>query len=213
LDFLELFLERKICGLGPQGCGPRRPSQPWTDGHYHVPELIEARPPAALVAGVAGRGPEEGKGGHGGPGSGLTRAQKAVEQRRIGGEGDGGESFGADCSGLRNGARRSVGGGDVGVPFYRVGGGAGRPGIGGEQAVVVVRHNGGGGYRFGRGSTGVVVGSDEGSALVVMGAEGEPGDGARMRGGGGGGRSNEEDDRAGPACWREGVTGWLGRSG
>jgi hypothetical protein len=28
------------------------------------------------------------------------------------------------------------------LPFYRVGGGAGRPGIGGEQAAAVVRHNG-----------------------------------------------------------------------
>jgi hypothetical protein len=72
-----------------------------------------------------------------------------------------------------------VGGGDVGVPFYRVRGGAGRPGIGGEHAVVVVCHNGGGGCHFGRGSAGVVMGSDEGSALVVMGAEGALGDDAR----------------------------------
>jgi hypothetical protein len=44
-------------------------------------------------------------------------------------------------SGLGIGARRSggeaVGGGDAGVPFYRVGGGAGRPGDGGERAAVV----------------------------------------------------------------------------
>jgi hypothetical protein len=55
-----------------------------------------------------------------------------------------------------------VGGGDAGEPFYRVGGGAGQLGIGEEHAAVVVRHNGCGGGHFGRGSTGVVVGSDEG---------------------------------------------------
>jgi hypothetical protein len=44
-------------------------------------------------------------------------------------------------SGLRIGERRSggeaVGGGDIGAPFYRVGGGAGRPGDGGEWVAVV----------------------------------------------------------------------------
>jgi hypothetical protein len=69
-------------------------------------------------------------------------------------------------SGLGIGARRSegevVGGGDAGVPFYRVGGGVGRLGDGGERVVAVVCHDGGGGGRFGKGSTGVVVGSDEG---------------------------------------------------
>jgi hypothetical protein len=30
----------------------------------------------------------------------------------------------------------------ISSPFYRVGGGAGRPGVGGEQAAAVVRHNG-----------------------------------------------------------------------
>jgi hypothetical protein len=54
-----------------------------------------------------------------------------------------------------------VRGGDAGVTFYRVGGGAGRPGDGGEWAAVVGRHDGGGGGRFDRGSPGVV-GSDEG---------------------------------------------------
>jgi hypothetical protein len=62
LDFLELFLDRKIHGLGPQGCGPRWPSPLRTGGHCHVPELIGARPPAAPLTGVAGRGAEEGKG-------------------------------------------------------------------------------------------------------------------------------------------------------
>jgi hypothetical protein len=54
-----------------------------------------------------------------------------------------------------------VRGGDAGAPFYRVGGGAGRPGDGGERVVVMVHYNGGGSGRFGRGSTGAV-GSDEG---------------------------------------------------
>jgi hypothetical protein len=65
-----------------------------------------------------------------------------------------------------------VGGGDAGAPFYRVGGGAGPPGIGGERSVVVLHHNGGGGGRFGRGSVGVVAGSDEGGAPAITGTEG-----------------------------------------
>jgi hypothetical protein len=79
---------------------------------------------------MRGRG---GKGEHGGSGFGLTGARKAAEQWRIGGEGSGRESSSAGRSGLRNGARRSeggaMGGGDTGAPFYRVRGGAGRPGI------------------------------------------------------------------------------------
>jgi hypothetical protein len=59
----------------------------------------------------------------------------------------------------------AVGGGDVGVAFYRFGAGARRPGDGGERAVAVVRHDGGGGGRFGRRSTGAVVGSGEGGVL------------------------------------------------
>jgi hypothetical protein len=61
LDFLELFLDGKIRGLGSRGCGPRQPSPPWTSGHCQVPEVIGARPPVAPMAGVAGRGSEEGK--------------------------------------------------------------------------------------------------------------------------------------------------------
>jgi hypothetical protein len=103
---------------------------------------------------------------------------------RIGGEGSGRESSGAGRSGLKNGARRSGGGavrgGDVGVPFYRIGGGAGRSGIGGEQAVAVVHHNGGGCGRFRRVSTRVVVGVMRGGTPAVTGVEGAPGGGARM---------------------------------
>jgi hypothetical protein len=57
-----------------------------------------------------------------------------------------------------------------------------------------MRHNGGGGGHFGRGSVGVVVGSDDGGAPAVMGAEGAlGGDGCDCQ-------SREEDDRARPAC-------------
>jgi hypothetical protein len=45
-------------------------------------------------------------------------------------------------------------------------------GDGGEQAVAVVQHDGGGGDRFGRGSDGAVVGSEEGGALAISGADG-----------------------------------------
>jgi hypothetical protein len=65
LDFLELFLDGKIRGLSPRGCGLPWPGPPWTGGHCCVPELIEARPPAALVAGVAGRGAGELRGARG----------------------------------------------------------------------------------------------------------------------------------------------------
>jgi hypothetical protein len=135
-----------------------------------VPELIGAQ---HLVAGVVGRGAEEGKGSMGVPVPGSPGLRRRWS---VNGEGGGGESSCAGRSGLRNGARRSgggaVGGGDAGVPFYRSGGGAGRPGIGGERGVAVVCHNGGGGGCFGRGSAGVVVGSDEGGTPAVTGAEG-----------------------------------------
>jgi hypothetical protein len=76
-------------------------------------------------------------------------------------------------SGLGIGARRNTGevvrGGDAGAPFYRVGGGAGRPGDGGERVVVMVHYNGGGSGRFGRGSTGAV-GSDEGGWVGCAGS-------------------------------------------
>jgi hypothetical protein len=83
---------------------------------------------------------------------------------------------------------------DAGAPIYSVGGGAGRPGIGEEQEAAVVCHNGDEGSHFGRGSAGVMVGSDEGGALAVMGAE------AALGGGGSSGRPKEEDDLVGPAC-------------
>jgi hypothetical protein len=81
LDFLELFLNGKIYGLGPRGCGPCRPSPSWTSGHCLMPELIGARPPAALVAGVAGRGADEGKGSMGVP----VLGSPGIRRRRSGG--------------------------------------------------------------------------------------------------------------------------------
>jgi hypothetical protein len=58
-----------------------------------------------------------------------------------------------------------VSGADAVAPFYRVGGGAGRPGVG-EEWVAVVCHNGDEGGCFGRGSVGVVLGSDEGWGVL-----------------------------------------------
>jgi hypothetical protein len=124
-----------------------------------VPELIGAQPPAAPVVKVVEREVEEGKGSTGVPVPGSP----GLRRWRSGGDR---ESSGAGHSGLKNGARRSmggvVGGGDDGAPFYRVVGGAGRPDIRGEWVAVVVHHNGGGGGRFRRGSIGMVVGCDEG---------------------------------------------------
>jgi hypothetical protein len=107
------------------------------------------------------------------------------------------------CSGLRIGARWSggdaVGGGDDGAPFYRVGGAAGRPSNRREW-------DGGGGGRFGRGSTGVVVGSDEEGCSSYFGSGRGRREAAHVhvhvrwrwqrRPFGPGGK----DDRAGPTC-------------
>jgi hypothetical protein len=109
-------------------------------------------------------------------------------RRRISNEGGDGQSSCAGRSGLRNGVRSgagAVGGEDVGAPFYRVEGGSGtagcaimvvqaaisggdRPGVGGEWAAAVVRHNGGGGGHFKRGSSRVLVGSDEGRGVLCL---------------------------------------------
>jgi hypothetical protein len=55
-------------------------------------------------------------------------------------------------SGRGERGRRGGRGANAGAPFYRVGGGAGRPSIGEERAAAVVRRNGDEGGRFGRGS-------------------------------------------------------------
>jgi hypothetical protein len=78
--------------------------------------------------------------------------------------------------------RRGGGGADAEAPFYRVRGGAGRPSVGEEWAVAVVCDNGDEGSRLGWGSSGVVVGSDEGGgAPTVMGEEATLRGGARAR--------------------------------
>jgi hypothetical protein len=59
-----------------------------------------------------------------------------------------------------------VGGEDAGAPFYWARGGAGRPSVGEKRAAAVVHHNANGGSHFGRGSVGVVVGSDAGGGGV-----------------------------------------------
>jgi hypothetical protein len=123
--------------------------------------------------------------------------------------------------GARRTGEEAVGGGDVEAPFYRLGGGAGWPSDGGERAVEVVRHDGGGGGRFGRGSTGAVVGSDEGGAPAVSGVEGGW-EAARthMRGSGGGiGHSAQGGRRPGglgrpkaeAQWWVAAVAQWEGK--
>jgi hypothetical protein len=67
LDFLELILDGKIRGLGPQGCRPRRPGPPWTDSHFREPKLIGGWPPAPPAVEVTGRGAKEEEGSTGVP--------------------------------------------------------------------------------------------------------------------------------------------------
>jgi hypothetical protein len=65
-----------------------------------------------------------------------------------------------------------VGGQDARAPFYGVGRGAEWSGDGGERAAVMVCHDGAGGGHFGSESARAVVGSDEGGASAISGAEG-----------------------------------------
>jgi hypothetical protein len=96
-----------------------------------------------------GAGVEEGSTGVPIPGSpglrmrrsgGATTVKAAVEERSA-------------RAHSRHGGR-DKGGADVMVPFYRVRGGEGRPGVGDERGAAVVHHNGDEGGRFGRGSSG-----------------------------------------------------------
>jgi hypothetical protein len=100
-----------------------------------------------------------------GSGFGLTMARKAAERRHNNGEGSGGGALSTARSQCRERGRRggggAVGGADAGAPFNRVRGGKMPPGIRQERAVMVVCHNGDEGGHLGRGSAGVVVGSDE----------------------------------------------------
>jgi hypothetical protein len=138
-------------------------------------ELARARPPVALVHKGAGQGAGEGEGSAGDPFRASPKVRLWWGGRAMAMKVAAGRTSVRFHSGLGIGARRSGGeavrGRAAAVPFHRVGGGAGRPGDGGERAAAVVRYNGGGGGYFGRGSAGAV-GSDEGGALVVLGAEG-----------------------------------------
>jgi hypothetical protein len=133
-------------------------------------KLAGAQHPATLVRKGAGQGVGEGEGSAGDPfwaspkvgrwqGGQVTVVKAAAGRAPVRGR-----------SGLGIGARRSgggaVGGGDAGAHFYRVEGGAGWPGDRGERAAAVVRRDGGGGGCFRRGSTGAVVGSDEGERVL-----------------------------------------------
>jgi hypothetical protein len=172
LDFLELFFDRKIRGLGPRGCGLRRPEQPWTRSHCHVPKLIGARPPADPVARE-----------HGGPGSGLTKARKVMERWHICDEGGGGESSSVGRSGLENGGKevrgRSVGrrGCRDALGSYGLRGGWASAGNGRPWwcAIMVVEAAVSGGDQ-----PGWLWGVMRGDAPVVTGAEGAPGSSARV---------------------------------
>jgi hypothetical protein len=74
-------LDGKICGLGPWGCGPRRPNPPWTVSHCREPELIGAWPLAPRAVEVAGRGLEEEEGSTGVP----VLGSPGLGRRRSGG--------------------------------------------------------------------------------------------------------------------------------
>jgi hypothetical protein len=184
IDFGIIFVRKNLWTQST--CrGPRPASvhgEPAMDGGI---KLAGAQPLAAMVRKGTGQGVEEGEGSVGDP----FRVSPKVWRRRGGRatavKAAAGRAPVRGRSRLRIGARRSaggaVGGGDAGVPFYRVGGGAGRPGDGGERAAVVVRHDGGGGGRFRRGSAGAVVGSDEGGCSVrFRSRRGASGGGARM---------------------------------
>jgi hypothetical protein len=100
-------------------------------------ELTGARPPTAPMHKGVGRGAGEGSAGD------PFRASPKVTRLRGGRatvvKAAAGSALVRHCSGLGIGARRSrgeaVGGGDAGVPFYRVGGGVGWLGDKGERAV------------------------------------------------------------------------------
>jgi hypothetical protein len=148
LDFLELILDRKIRGLSPRGCGPRRPGPPWTGGHCRELELIRARPPAPPDAGQGAEEEEESTGVPvpGSPGlgrwqsGGATMVKVAVEERSAWARSGHGERG-------RRGGGGVVRKGGAEAPFYRVGGGAGWLIIGEERAAAVVvaewRHHSG----------------------------------------------------------------------
>jgi hypothetical protein len=103
-----------------------------------------------------GAGEEEGSTGVpilGSPGLGRWRSGGAMTVKAVEEEHSVRARSGHGLRG-RRGEGGAVGGADDGVPFYRVGGGAGRPGVREERAAAVVRHNGNEGGRSRRGSAG-----------------------------------------------------------
>jgi hypothetical protein len=76
--------------------------------------------------------------GHEGLGPRLTGAREVVERWRDDGEGSGGGALSVGLLGARREGRWGGGGvvrrGHAGMPFYRVGGGAGQPDREGNQA-------------------------------------------------------------------------------
>jgi hypothetical protein len=150
MDTVHGAVDHASGSSGGRGCRTRAEEE---DGSTGVP-----------VPGSAGLGRRQS--------GGATMVKVTLEERSVralSGHGERG----------RRGGGGAVGGADARVPFFRVRGGAGRPGVGEERAAVVVHHNGDEGGRFRRGSAGVVVGSDEGGggAPAVTGAEAMPGGG------------------------------------
>jgi hypothetical protein len=150
------FVEEKPCGPSPRIGGPCRPGPPWTGGHCRTQELTEAQPLAILVPESSDQGAGQGEESIGvpilgspgierRPSGSATTVKAAVEERSV-----------RAHSGHRERGRRGgggvVGGADAGVPFYRVRGGVGQPGVREERVAAVVHHNGDDGGSFGRGS-------------------------------------------------------------
>jgi hypothetical protein len=107
---------------------------PWWTAVVHLGARWRARRSSASdrSGSMALDGDSQGGGvGHGALAPGLTGAREAVERQCDDDEGGGGGALGAGSLGCGERGRRGRGGvvsrGGAGAPFYRVGGGAGRP--------------------------------------------------------------------------------------